>query len=75
MLYISNKYFLPGGMAPSEWTRSVRAVRNTLLPDYSASGINSTRLVPYRPVIAVLPFILVLSVSYFKRSLWHCGQL
>jgi len=70
---ISKKYFHPGGMAPSEWTRSVRAVRDTPVADHSAPGVNSTRRVPYRPLIAVSPFLLVLSVSYFKRSLWRCG--
>jgi hypothetical protein len=70
---ISKKYFRPGGLAPSEWTRSVRAVRETPVADYSAPGVNSTRRVPYRPLIAVSPFLLVLSVSYFKRSLCHCG--
>jgi len=62
-------------MAPSEWTRSVRAVRYTPVADYSTPGVNSTRCIPYRPLIAVLPFLLVLSVSYFNRSLWYCGQL
>jgi len=70
---ISKKYFRPGGMAPSEWTRFLRAVRDTPVGDYSAPGINSMRRVPYRPLIAVSPFLLVLSVSYSKRSLWRCG--
>jgi len=73
--FISKKYFRPGGMAPSEWTGPVRAVRDTPVADYSAHGFNSTRHVPYRPVIDVSPFLLVLSVSYFKWSLWRCGQL
>jgi len=51
--YIGKKYFRPGGMAPSEWTRSVRAVRDTPVVDYSAPGVNSTGRVPYRPLIAV----------------------
>jgi hypothetical protein len=51
--HISKKYFRPGEMAPSEWTRSVRAVRDTPVADYSAPGVNSTRRVPYRPLIAV----------------------
>jgi len=72
---ISKKYFRPGGMALSEWTRSVRAVRDTLVVDYSVPSVNSTRRVPYRPLIAVSPFLLFLPVSYFKRSLWRCGQL
>ena len=62
-------------MTPSEWMRSVRAVRNTPVADYCAPGVNSTRPVPYRPLIAVSPFLLVLLVSYFNRSLWRCGQL
>jgi len=72
---ISKKYFRPGGMAPSEWTRSVRAVRDTLVADYSAPGLNTTHRVAYRPPIAVSPFLLALLVSYFKRTLWRCGQL
>jgi hypothetical protein len=73
--FVSKKYFRPSGMAPSEWTRSVRAVRETLVADYSAPGVNSTRRIPYHPLIAVSPFLLILSVSYFKRSLWRCGYL
>jgi len=62
-------------MAQSEWTRSVRAVRHTLLGDYCAPGINSARRVSSRPLIAVSVFLLILLVSNFKRSLWCCGQL
>jgi hypothetical protein len=69
--YISKKYFRPGGMAPSEWTRSVRAVRDTPVADYCARGLNSTRRVAYRPPIAGSPFLLALSVSNFKRTLWR----
>jgi hypothetical protein len=61
---ISKKKFRPGGMAPSEWTCSVRAVRDTLVADYSAPGVNSTRRVPYSPLIAVSAFLLILSVFY-----------
>jgi len=74
-IVISKKYFRPVGMAPSEWTRSVRVVSDTPVADYSAPGINSTRRIPYRPLIAVSLFLPVLSVFYFKRSLWRCGQL
>jgi hypothetical protein len=63
---ISKKYYRPGGMAPSEWTRSISAVGDTPVADYSAPGVNSTHRVPYRPLIAVSPFLPVLSVSYFK---------
>jgi hypothetical protein len=72
---ISEKYFRPGGMASSEWTCSVRAVRDTAVADYSAPGLNTTRSVAYRPPIDVSPFLLALSVSYFNRTLWRCGQL
>jgi hypothetical protein len=40
-------------MRASEWTRSVRAVRDTRVADYSAPGVNTTRRVVYRPPIAV----------------------
>jgi hypothetical protein len=73
--FISKKYFRPGGMAPSEWTRSVRAVRDTPVADYFAPSLNTTHRVAYRPLIAVSPFLLALSVSYFKRTHWRCGQL
>jgi hypothetical protein len=73
--HISKKKFRLAGMAPSEWTRSIRAVKDTALEVYSASGVNSTHRVPYLPLIAVSPFLLVLLVSYFKQSLWRCGQL
>jgi hypothetical protein len=72
---ISKNHFRPGGMAASEWTRSVRAVRDTPVADYSAPGVITTRRVAYRPPIAVSPFLLALSVSYFKQTLWRCGQL
>jgi len=62
-------------MPQSELTRSVGSVRNTPVANYSASSFNSTRHVPYRALIAVSPFLLVLSVSDFIRSLWRCGQL
>jgi hypothetical protein len=72
---ISKKYFRLGRMAPSEWTRSIRVVRDTPVADYSAPGVNSTRHVPYRALITVSLFLFVLSVFHFKRLLWHCGQL
>ena len=72
---IGKKYFRPGGMAPSEWTCSVRVVRDIPLAAYSAPGLNTTRRVAFRPPIAVSPFLLALSFSYFKRTLWHCGHL
>jgi hypothetical protein len=61
--HISKKHFRPGGMAPSEWTRSVRAVRDTPVADYSTPGVNATRRVAYCPPNAVSPFLLAQSVS------------
>jgi len=62
-------------MAPSEWTRSVRAVRDTPVADYAVPGVKITRHVAYCPLIAVSPFLLALLVSYFKQTVWSCGQL
>ena len=73
--YISKKHFRLGGLAASEGMRSVRAVRATPVADYSAPGVNTTRRVAYRPPIAISPFLLALSVSYFKQTLWRCGRL
>jgi len=63
-LYSFNKkHFRLGGMAPSEWTRSVRAVRDTPVADYSTPGVNARSHVAYCPLNAVSPFVLTLSVS------------
>jgi len=72
---ISKKKFRPGGMALSEWTHSVIAVRDTPVADYSTRGLNTMCRVAYRPLIAVSPFLFALSVLYFKRTLWRCGHL
>ena len=72
---MSKKYFCPGGMALSESTRSLRADSDTPVEDYSALDLNTTRRIAYRPSIAVSPFLLALSVFYYKRTLWNCGQL
>jgi hypothetical protein len=72
---ISKKHFRLGGLAASEWTHSVTAVRDTRVADYFASGVNTTRRVAYRSPIAVLPFLLALLVFYFKQTLWRCAQL
>jgi len=72
---ISKKYFLPGGIAPSEWMRSVRAVRDTLVADYSTPSVNTMHRIVYCPPITVSPFLFAQSVSYYKRKLWHCDQL
>ena len=72
---ISKKKFDSGGMAPSGWTCSVRAVRDTPVADCSAPGVNSTRRVVYRPPISLSLSLRVLSFSHCKRSLSRCGQL
>jgi len=63
---ISKKLFRSGAMALSEWTRSVGAVRDTPVADYTAPSIDTTRRVVYHPLIAVSLSLRVLSVSYFE---------
>jgi hypothetical protein len=53
-------------MAPLEWMPSVRAIRDISVAAHSAPGINTMGRVAYRPSIEVSPFLLALSVSYFK---------
>ena len=72
---VSKKHFRPDGMARSESTRSVRAVRDTPVAVYSAPGVHTMRHVASRPPIAVSPFLLALSVSDVKQTLWRCCQL
>jgi hypothetical protein len=60
---------------PSECTCTIRAVRGTPVADYSAPSFNTTSCIAYRPPIAVSPFLHALSDSYFKWTLWRCGQL
>jgi len=62
-------------MAPSEWTPSVCAVRDTLLADYTAPGANPTQCVTCHPPITVSPFLLALLVSYYNWTLWRCGHM
>jgi len=73
--HISKKQFCPGGMAPAEWTRSLRAVRDTPVAEYSAPGIKTTSHITYCPLIAVSAFLPALLVTYFKQTLRRCGQL
>jgi hypothetical protein len=72
---ITKHHFRPGGMAGSQWTRSVKGIRDPLVADYSVSGANTTRRVAYCPPTAVLPFSLALSVSNYKRKLLCGGEL
>jgi hypothetical protein len=67
--HTSKKCIHLGGMALSERTRSARAVRNTLVVEYSMPGLNTMRRVAYPPLIDVLQFLLALVVSNFKRML------
>jgi hypothetical protein len=72
---ISKTILRLGGMALSEWTPYVRAVRDTPVEDYFTSGVNTTHRVVYRPAISISLGLIVLSVYDFKRLFWHCGQL
>jgi len=74
-LFISKKHFRLGGMAASQWTHSVRAVRDTPVADSSPHGINTRHHIVYRHPITVSPCLLALSIFHFKQILWHCGQL
>jgi hypothetical protein len=59
----SKNHFCPGGMAPPLGKRSVRAVRDTMLADYLAPGVNTTLCIAYHPPIAVSPCLLTLPFS------------
>jgi len=72
---ISKRILRLGGMAPSQRTRSIWVVRDIPVVACSAPGIDTTRHVAYRPPIAVSPFVLALSVSWFEPTLTHSGQL
>jgi len=62
-------------MAPSEWTRSIRAIRYILVGAYSTAVVNTTRRVAYRPHIAVAPYLVALSVSNLNEHSGVEGQL
>jgi hypothetical protein len=62
-------------MAPSKWMRSIRAVRETPVVDYSTPGLNATRRIVSLLLSAVSLILCGLSVSYFKWSPWCFGQL
>jgi hypothetical protein len=71
---ISKKYFCPGRKAPSEWTHSVWAVRDSTVGKFSVPGLNTTHRVVYRPPIAVGLVLLALSVFYCKRKFLRWEQ-
>jgi len=60
---------------PSGRNGCIIAVSNTRVKDCSAPGANTMHRVAYHPPIAVSPFLLALSVSHCKRTLWRWGQL
>jgi hypothetical protein len=68
---ISKNHFSLRGMAASEWMRSGSAITDTLVADYSVPGINTIPRIAYCPLITVPRFVIALSVTYFKLSLWH----
>jgi hypothetical protein len=63
---ISKKYFHGRRITPSQWTCSVRAVRDTPVVYNSALGLNTTCCIAYPPPITVSPFPHPLSVSNFE---------
>jgi len=73
--HICKKKFRLHGLAPWEWTQSIRAARDILVAADSAPGFNTTRHVAYCLPITVSPFLLALTVFYFKWILCCYGQL
>ena len=71
---MSKKEFRLARMAPSEWTRSIIAVRHIPVAACSVLGVNTTCRVAYHPHIALSLFLLTLSVSYIERTFWRSGQ-
>jgi hypothetical protein len=67
--HISKKYFRLGTIPPSEWTRSVIAVKDTEVAVFSATGLNTCCRVAYRHPIAVSPVLRAVPVSNCKSTL------
>jgi hypothetical protein len=63
VMFINKKQFRLGEMAPSEQMRSLKAVCDTPVADYSMPGISATRCVACCPPITISPLLLPLSVS------------
>ena len=55
MHHISKKPFRPGGIIASNWTRSVRAERDTMVADHTMPAVNTMHGVAYHPPIALFP--------------------
>jgi len=72
---ISKKDFRPGGMALLEWRWSLKAIRDIPGAAQFVPGMDATRRIECRPPCAVSLFLLALSISYFERTLWRCGQM
>jgi len=62
-------------MVISEWTRSIKAVRELPVAENTTPGVNTTRCVAFFPLIAVSPFAFTISVTHFEWQLWCCGHL
>jgi hypothetical protein len=65
-ILVSKEHIPPGRIAVSEWTRSITAVSDIPVAQYSGAGANATCQVAYCPPIVVLLSLLALSVSYCK---------
>jgi len=68
---ISEKKICSGRIAAWQCTCSVTAVRDSSGADYSMTGINIQRHVPYRPLITVSLFLISLLCSYWICKLWR----
>jgi len=73
--FIGKGNFRLGGVAPSEWTRSDRALRDTQVAHSSVPGVNTTRRIAYCHPVPVSLFLHTLAVTDFKPTLGRCGQL
>jgi len=62
-------------MAPSEWTRCVRAIRDHPVVADSAPSVNTMGHIAYCSPIAVSLFLVALSVSYVEWTVWWCSQI
>ena len=72
---ISKFFFRPAELAQSQWTSSVRGVKDSQVAAYPSPSVNTTcRIADHPPIVASL-FLLAVSVSYFKQTLWRCGKL
>ena len=66
---ICKNRYCPSRLSVSEWTCSVRAVRDNWVADYYLPGVNGTCHITYRRPIAVSPCLLALAGLIFLTNL------